>query len=490
MLPRLEWATFHAMNSPEDVKSLSREDLLALVAELQRQVMALQEHVAQLAADKQELQAEVGRLTRQSKRQATPFSKGTRSNQPKRPGRKPGEGTFSFRRAPRPEEITESAVNVPVTQESCPGCGGKLTELRVDFAYVTELPPLPRPRVTQYRVWVWCCAGCGRKVRGEHPDLATDQYGATAHRLGPRAMAAAHALHYQVGIPVRKVPLVLELLTGVELTQGAITRDALRQTRGRVGQKYQELRAGVRESPVVYTDDTGWKVGGENAHLMAFDTDQATVYQVRPRHRHQEVQEVVPRNYQGVMGTDRGRSYEDKSFRWVKQLKCLAHLQRTLSGVLDRKKGRARELAEGTRELLRLASGLWEEYHYGEWEEFDRWASEVHLALSYHLRDRPFKDQDNRKLLRMLRRYHRRGDLLRFLERPEVEPTNNRVERMLRPAVIARKVSQCSKIWPGAEAFAAFTSVIQTLLKKGAPSAVVEALATLFRVPVGQSAPA
>jgi hypothetical protein len=302
-------------------------------------------------------------------------------------------------------------------------------------------------------------------------------------------MATAHALHHQVGIPVRKTPLVLNLLTGMELTQGAITQDALRRARGRVGQMYQELRAGVRDSPVVYTDDTGWKVAGEQAHLMAFDTDQATIYQVRPRHRHQEVQEVVPRNYQGVMGTDRGRSYEDKSFRRVKQRKCLAHLQRTLGEVLDRKKGRARELAEGARELLRLAMGLWEKYHYGHREEFDQWVPEVRLALSYHLRDRPLKDQDNQKLLRMLRRYHQRGDLLRFLEQPEVEPTNNRVERMLRPAVIARKVSQCSKTWSGADAFATFTSVIQTLLKKGAPSSVVEALADLFRAPRSQTAP-
>jgi transposase len=153
--------------------------------------------------------------------------------------------------------------------------------------------------VTQYRVEVCWCTGCGRKVRGEHPDQALDQYGATAHRLGPRAMAAAHALHYQVGIPVRKVPLVLGLLTGLELTQGAITQNALRQARGRVGAAYQQLRRSVRDSPVVYTDDTGWKVGGENSHLMAFDTDQATVYQVRPRHRHQEVQEVVPADYPG-----------------------------------------------------------------------------------------------------------------------------------------------------------------------------------------------
>ena len=90
----------------------------------------------------------------------------------------------------------------------------------------------------------------------------------------------------------------------------------------------------------------------------------------------------------------------------------------------------------------------------------------------------------------MLRHYHRRGELLSFLEKPLVEPTNNRVERMLRPAVIARKVSQCSKTWSGAEAFATFTSVIQTLLKKGAPSSVVEALADLFRALRSQTAPA
>ncbi|HZA23642.1 MAG TPA: IS66 family transposase [Dehalococcoidia bacterium] len=478
------------MSPPEDTVSLNREELLALVAELQRQITALQEQMAQLTASNQALVAENEQLKRSGKRQAAPFSKGTRAQQPKRPGRKPGEGTFSFRQAPRPEEITELPVNVPVIQESCPACGGQLAEERVDFAYITELPPLPRPRVTQYRVWVCRCTGCGRQVRGEHPDLAPDQYGSTAHRVGRRAMAAAHALHYQVGIPVRKVPLVLGLLTGMKLTQGAISQDALRRAKGNVGQKYQELRAGVRDSPVVYTDDTGWTVAGENAHLMAFDTDQATVYQVRPRHRHQEVQEVVPRNYPGVMGTDRGRSYEDKSFRRVKQQKCLAHLQRTLSEVLAHKKGRARDLAERTQELLRLAARLWKEYHWGDWKEFDRWVPEVRLALSYHLRDRPLKDQDNQKLLRMLRRYHQRGDLLRFLEQPEVEPSNNRVERILRPAVIVRKVSLCSKTWSGAYAFAAFTSVIQTLLKKSTPSNVVEALANLFRAPRSQTAPA
>ena len=48
-------------------------------------------------------------------------------------------------------------------------------------------------------------------------------------------MAAAHMLHYGVGIPVRRVPTVLRALTGVELSQSAITQDALRRVAGRCG---------------------------------------------------------------------------------------------------------------------------------------------------------------------------------------------------------------------------------------------------------------
>ena len=158
------------MSSAENLDLLSWEDLLALVAELQRQVMALQEQVAELAATVEELRGENAQLQRSAKRQAAPFSRGTRAQQPKRPGRKLGQGPFSFRQAPWPEEITEPPVDVPVTLESCPDCGGRLSEERVDFAYITDLPPLPRPKVTQYRVWVCHCTGCGRKVRGEHPD--------------------------------------------------------------------------------------------------------------------------------------------------------------------------------------------------------------------------------------------------------------------------------------------------------------------------------
>lgn len=461
------------MTPPEPLTSLRRDELLALLVELQRQI-------AELTTRNAALQAEIEQLRRGTKRQAAPFSKGTRVANPKRAGRKPGSGLFHYRAAPLPAQITAPPVDVPVTLAACPACGGSLAEERVDFAYTTDIPVIPRPHVTQYRVAVGRCSRCGKQVRGQHPDLAPDQYGATAHRVGERAMAAAHGLHYGIGIPVRKVPLVLEALHGLTLTQGAITQDALRRATGEVGTVYARLRGAVPASPVVHTDDTGWRVGGASAHLMAFETDEVTVYQIRSQHRHEEVQEVIPPDYKGVMVTDRGRSYDAQAFDAVAQQKCLAHILRSISDVLQTKKGRARDFGERLKGLLQEAMQLWRAGQAGEVPDF---ATEAHIvwdAITYHLRPRLLSDPDNQRLLNGIGRQHDRGHLLRFLEDPQVEPTNNRAERVLRPAVIARKVSQCSKNQAGAQAFAAFKSVVQTLAKQGVGS-MVEGLYCLFR---------
>jgi hypothetical protein len=83
------------------------------------------------------------------------------------------------------------------------------------------MPPTPKPEVKAYRIHLRACGRCRRKVRGQHPEVAPGQGGATAHRVGPRAQAAAHLLHYGDGIPQRKGPHVLKSLTGLPLTQGA-----------------------------------------------------------------------------------------------------------------------------------------------------------------------------------------------------------------------------------------------------------------------------
>ena len=119
-------------------------------------------------------------------------------------------------------------------------------------------------------------------------------------------------------------------------------------------------------------------------------------------------------------------------------------------------------------------------YHRGEAADFAAEAERLRGEATYHLRDGPMSDVDNWRLQNELGWHDDRGNLLRFLDDPSIEPTNNRAERALRGAVIARKVSHCSKNVGGADAFSAFTSVIRTLARNGGDHSLVNGLCGVF----------
>lgn len=436
-----------------DLDSLSREDLIQLILDLYRQI--------------QELRKENEELRRKDKRSAAPFSKGKRKKNPKPPGRKPGQGEFSRRQEPAASATTQPATEVPVTDTHCPFCGGSLAPEEPENASVTDVPPAPEPEVRLFKIHVCRCRKCGRTTRGKHPDVAPEQFGATAHRLGPRIKATAHALHYEHGIPVRRLPAILKELTGITVTQSAITQDALKQSEGTIGARYRELRAEVRQSPVTYTDDTGWRIGGDGAYLMAFDTDQATVYQIRAQHGNEQVREIIPQDYAGTLVTDRFSSYEAEELARVQQHKCLSHLIRNVGEVVESKTGRAKTFGLQLQSLLLQANDLWRQQRGGEVSDYAERGEQIDREMTYLLRPRRLRDPDNQRLLDGIGQQHDRNRVLNFLSNPALEPTNNRAERALRPAVIARKVSHCSKNQRGAEAFAAFTSVARTTVKQG-----------------------
>jgi transposase len=151
----------------------------------------------QLRAENTHLREGIEQLKRRNARSAAPFSKDKREKNPKRPGRKPGQGEFGTRPVPPERDYSGPPVDVPVSETVCPECGGDLMDEGEEIVTNTEIPPAPRPEVKAYRVRIRVCCKCKRKVRGQHPEVAHDQCGVTAHRLGPRAQAAAHLLYYQ-----------------------------------------------------------------------------------------------------------------------------------------------------------------------------------------------------------------------------------------------------------------------------------------------------
>ena len=135
--------------------------------------------------------------------------------------------------------------------------------------------------------------------------------------------------------------------------------------------------------------------------------------------------------------------------------------------VVARKTGRAKAFGSELKALLQSANELWRQQRAGPVPGYADKAEQLEQDLTYLLRPRRLRDVDNQRLLDGIGLQHDRERVLTFLYKPEVEPTNDRAERVLRPAAIARKVSHCSKNERGSEAFAAFTSLARTAVKNG-----------------------
>ncbi len=89
-------------------------------------------------------------------------------------------------------------------------------------------------------------------------------------------------------------------------------------------------------------------------------------FQIRSRHRAEEVAEVITAACECVLGTDRFRSYDAERFSQMDMQKCMSHIVKNLSEVLGKKRGRARSFCEGLKNSLRQCLRLWQQYHNGE----------------------------------------------------------------------------------------------------------------------------
>jgi hypothetical protein len=450
---------------------LTRKALWQIIVDLRAAAARMELRYAESLRRITELEAENKRLKdelRESKRAKAPFSKGKRKPDPKPPGRKAGQGTFTRRAEPiatPSDEVREVDVPLSIDQRNCPQCQTPLV-IHEEIATIEDTPKVPKRLITRFTVEVGHCPHCQYQIRGQHPELPRTQNGANAHGVGPQVLAQAMELHYGQGLPLRKVPQVILGLTGISLTQSALTQRAcnLCDPAGVLAPVYEELRQEIVSSSVSHTDDTGWRICTVLAFLMGFFTKYTAYYQIRQRHRCQEVQEVISAEHEGVVVTDRGSTYRASEFDAVQMQRCLSHLLTNLKKVEEVKSGPAKRFSSKLKAHLKSANELWKSYQREEidLEAYRRRGQKLGKAITHHLRKRELSDPDNQRLLDGIGLEHDNGRLLLFLERPEVPPTNNHAERMLRPAVIARKVSQCSKNERGAQTYAIMKSIFST----------------------------
>lgn len=474
-LPRARRASRSAVESEEDVDRLrqrAREletrgpqrtdprDIAGVF--LQRRLAAAEEELRRLRSRvveqeeaERRLLARIDELERAGKRQASPFSKGDPRRKPKTPGRKPGPdyGERHFR--PRPAHVDEE-IDVPLP-DTCPHCGGEVEEVETAEQFQTDVRPPPPPITRRFCIHLGACAGCGRRVQPRHPLQTSDALGAAAVQLGPRVIALAVLLNKGYGMSWGKVASFTERVFHLRASRATYCRASMRLA-GKLEPTHEGLIQALRKASHATPDETGWRVGGHRRWLWTFVGPTITVYVIAASRGADVVCAVLGENFAGRVTRDGWVAY-----RCLKQAivqSCLGHLMRRAHEILEVAKRGQAKFAHALLRLFKAALALRDRRAELTDHGFASRRGKIEAKLDWLLTWRPTYEP-NRKFRNHLER--ERPYLLTFLHDSTVQATNWAAEQALRGlAVMARKLSGCSRSDRGAKAHAIHISVIRT----------------------------
>lgn len=434
-------------------------DLKLVVRDLEQRLDQALRRIDELVAENHHLNQRVEQLQKEAARQAAPFRKPETKKVPaelrKRPGRPVGHPGVN---RPVPETVDEH-IDQPLT--CCPHCQGPVHVEQTHTQYIEEIPPV-RPRVIKLTTHSGTCATCG-SVQSSHPLQTGRGFAASQVHLGPRALAFAITLNKQHGLTMRKTCRVLHDAFGLKLSPGGLSQ-ALDRMADRVEPDYQQLFADVRAGPAVYTDETSWWVGGPGQWLWTFTSPTTTLFQVRSERSSAVVLDVLTPEYAGVFVSDCLNIY-DAGVPLARKHKCIAHHQKAIREQLHSPGLGDRTYLESWKECLRSVCDV-----HRAWPQMaepmrvqvrEYFAKRCEELLSREVT----QPQDERIRNRLAKQ---KAHLLTCLEdEGAAEPTNNRAERSLRPAVIARKVSCGNKTDRGKRTWERLASLATTLAQRG-----------------------
>ena len=187
------------------------------------------------------------------------------------------------------------------------------------------------------------------------------------------------------------------------------------------------------------------------------------LFQVRDNRAAATVTDVLLPDYAGVLVSDCLVIYDTVPL--ASKHKCIAHHQKAIREQLD---------APGLRDRTYLES--WKAFFRGVCEVWRAWPNldaEQRANVRTHfgrrrdeLLSQPLTQDADIRIRNRLEK--RKPHLLTCLDYPEtVEPTNNRAERALRPAVIARKISCGNKTDRGKQTWERLCSLLTTWCHRG-----------------------
>jgi transposase len=439
------------------------EAVVALVEQLQAQLLALTDRVAVLEA----------RAAKDSHNsQQPPASDGLgrrtrslRQKSGKKPGGQPGHPGSTLRWSEDPDRIVVHAPGC------CAQCGTPLaegTERGGERRQVVDLPAL-RLEVTEHRALQRVCPHCQATTQAPFPPPVTQplQYGP-----GIRALAV-YLTQYQL-LPWERASELLADLFGQAPGEGSLAT-FLAACFARLEPLEAAIRAAIRAAPVVQMDETGARIAGKTRWLHYAGTPTLALY-TWPGKRGREGIEAV-----GVLPEFAGTRVHDA---WAPYLSypgayalCNAHLLRELTFVAEQTQQQwASELADLLRALnaavaqaraagqTALPATVRQAFESRYRELVAAGLAQNPAPASTGKRGRP-KQSPAKNLLDRLATH--REAVLAFLHDFAIPFDNNLAERDLRMMKVQQKISGGFRTPVGASHFCRIRGFIVTLRKNG-----------------------
>ena len=410
-----------------DLERLSREELIELVLRLQRPDKTSRTSSKPPATDRKE-----------------------RREQSKPGGAKPGHEGHSRAISDDPDAVVEHRP------DRCSCCGGALhDDLPAEIVSVSERIELPEvaPVVTQHRRLVVHCPTCEARVVAPVPEAARGT------PFGPRLHAMATYLKTFQALSYERLQAALSDLFGLTLSQGGLM-NLLQRAQRRFRSGREAAVSALRRAAVVASDETGVRIEGSNAYHWVFHAADAVVHTASPTRGAVVVREMMDGHRPAVWISDR---YTAQQGHAAAHQTCLAHLARDVAYVVelsdDPVPWRLQLWLHAVFALAERVTDLATSTLAAKRRSLDRQLSAILATPSGCDLTRALQAKIGRA----------RDQLLVFLAHPgAVEPTNNGSERLLRPSVIQRKVTNGYRAMWAAEGEADIRTVVDTARLTGA----------------------
>ncbi len=279
--------------------------------------------------------------------------------------------------------------------------------------------------------------------------------------IGNRALVYSALLHFTQGVSLSSIVKNMGFMK-LKLTAGCLV-NAWHALAEILKPMYEEIRQSTKDAEAVYADETGWRQKGKRFWLWGFFTADSALYLIRPKRNRSTVLEILGNTFNGILITDFWKPYLAVTAR-LRQW-CVAHYLREFIKIENHSKEHSKSYLKFRRTVRRLFTDalifsrkkeILKEDKIKRQTKFLKRLDRVVCLKS--------KDKDVIRLQKRLTAY--RDGMFTFVVE-NVGATNNFSERMIRFAVIIRKVCFHTMSDRGSQTLSILLTVFKTMELRG-----------------------